>query len=85
MPLSMLATDHVFTATSATAHVGHRLGTCAHAGYLNDLFAFSTDSNTWSYLSATVLGSPPSSRFGHAAASTGDFLYMTGGIALSGA
>ena len=55
------------------------------AGYLNDLFSFSPGALSWSDLSSYILGDAPSARFGHMAASTGDFLYTTGGIALSGA
>ena len=54
------------------------------AGYLNDLFTYSPTSMTWSDRSANVLGTPPTARFGQAAASVGNFLYLTGGIALSG-
>ena len=53
------------------------------AGLANDLYAFSPDSGAWQQL--LPLGTAPEARYGHAAASTGSFLYLAGGVSIAGA
>ena len=48
----------------------------------NDLYAFLPNDGTWQLL--RPLGTPPMARYGHAAASTGGFLYLAGGISIAG-
>jgi hypothetical protein len=54
-----------------------------HSGSLptifSDLFAFDPQTLTWKNLTGTVLGTPPSARFGHGFASVGGLLYVHGG------
>ena len=53
-------------------------------GFLNDIFQFDTTSLKWTELSRFILGSTPAARYGHAMAITDDFLYLCGGIIISG-
>jgi hypothetical protein len=50
------------------------------AGYLNELFWFSTTDQKWEQLDATrVSGSPPSARIDHTMVSVGSDFYVFGG------
>ena len=57
----------------------HVVQLCRITGPINDIHVFEVDNATWTDLTHTIVGTPPSKRFTHGFAAVGGQLYVFGG------